>query len=77
MLTTILTVLQLLCAVALVVIVLFQTGKNAGLSSAIAGGGDTFLSRNKSKSRDAKLARSTKWVAIAFVILTLILTILH
>lgn len=77
MLTTILTVLQLLCAVALVVIVLFQTGKNAGLSGAIAGGGDTFLSRNKSKSRDAKLARSTKWVAIAFVILTLILTILH
>ena len=77
MFATIITVLQLICAVTLVVIVLFQSGKSAGLSGAIAGGSDTFLSRNKIKSRDAKLARSTKWVAIAFAVLTLILTIIH
>lgn len=71
-----LTIIQLLCALALVIIVLFQSGKSAGLSGAIAGAADTFMARNKSRSIDAKLAKSTKWIAIAFVILTIILNII-
>ena len=71
-----LTIIQLLCALALVVIVLFQSGKSAGLSGAIAGAADTFMARNKSRSIDAKLAKSTKWIAIAFVILTIVLNII-
>lgn len=70
------TVLQVLCGLALVAIVMLQSGKSAGLSGAIAGGADTFLSKNKAKSVDAKLAKATKWVAIVWVILTLILCIL-
>ena len=70
-----LTVIQVLLSVALVAIVMLQSGKSAGLSGAIAGAADTFLSKNKAKSLDAKLAKSTKWVAIAWVVLTLVLCV--
>ncbi|NLL38670.1 MAG: preprotein translocase subunit SecG [Clostridiales bacterium] len=70
------TILQLLSAVTIIVIVLLQSGKSAGLSGAIAGAADTFLSKNKSKSLDSKLARLTKWISIAFVVLTLLLNII-
>lgn len=75
-LTIVLTVIQVLTGVALTVIVLFQSGKSAGLSGAIAGGADTFLSKGKAKSLDAKLAKATKWVALAFVLLTLALNLI-
>ena len=68
-----LTILQLLSALAVTVIVLFQSGKRSGLSGAIAGGADTFLSKGKAKTWDAKLAKATKWFGLAFVILTLAL----
>ncbi len=72
----ILTILQLLTALATVLIVLFQSGKSAGLSGAIGGVADTFLAKNKAKTLDAKLAKYTKWVALAFVVLTLFINIL-
>ena len=71
--TLVLTILQLLSAVAVTVIVLSQSGKRSGLSGAIAGGADTFLSKGKAKTIDAQLAKATKWVGLAFVILTLAL----
>ena len=75
-LTLVITILQLLCGLAVIVIVLFQSGKSAGLSGAIAGGVDTFLSKNKAKTWDSKLAKMTKWVAIVFVVLTLALSLI-
>ena len=72
-LVLVITILQLLCGLAIILIVLFQSGKSAGLSGAIAGGADTFLSKNKAKSWDAKLARWTKWVAIGFMVLSLVI----
>ena len=75
-LVIILTILQLLTALAVVLIVLFQSGKSAGLSGAIGGVADTFLAKNKAKSIDAKLAKYTKWVALAFVVLTLLINII-
>lgn len=71
-----LTILQLLTALSVIAIVLFQSGKSAGLSGAIGGVADTFMAKNKAKSFDAKLAKMTKWVAIAFVLLTLLLNII-
>ena len=71
-----LTIVQVLCGLILIAVVMLQSGKSAGLSGAIAGGADTFLSKNKAKSWDAKLARWTKWVAIGFMILTLVLCLL-
>ena len=49
----ILTILQLLSGLAVTVVVLLQSGKSAGLSGAIAGGAETFLSKGKAKSLDA------------------------
>ena len=72
----ILTIIQLLSALAVVAVVMFQSGKSAGLSGAIGGVADTFLAKNKAKDVDAKLARMTKWIAIAFVVLTLLLNII-
>lgn len=68
---TAVTVIQVLCGLFLIAVVLLQSRKSAGLSGAIAGGADTFLSKNKAKTVDAKLAKWTKWVAIAFMLLTL------
>ena len=75
MIKIVLTVIQVLLAVFLIAVVLLQEGKTSGLSGAISGGADTFLSKNKAKSWDAKLARWTKWVAIAFVVLTLVISL--
>ena len=72
-LNIVLTILQVLSGLALTVIVLMQSGKSAGLSGSLSGGADTFLSKGKAKTLDAKLARWTKWFALAFVLLTLVL----
>jgi len=68
-------IVQLLICAALIAIIILQSGKNSGLS-ALSGKSDTFLSRNKSKSRDAKLALATKWFAGTFVILTVVLNLI-
>ena len=70
------TIIQVLLCLALIAVVMLQSGKSSVLSGAIAGGADTFLSKNKAKSVDAKLAKMTKWVAMAFLLLTLALSII-
>ncbi|MGM9608477.1 MAG: preprotein translocase subunit SecG [Oscillospiraceae bacterium] len=72
----IISIIMVLLALFLIAVVLLQSGKTAGLSGAIAGGADTFLSKNKAKSWDAKLAKATKWVAIAFLVISLVLALL-
>ena len=72
----IITILQLICGLAIIVAVLVQSGKSTGLSGAIGGVADSFLAKNKAKTMDAKLARATKWIGAVFLILTLILLIL-
>lgn len=73
----VLTIVQVLLSLCLIAIVMLQSGKSAGLSGAISGAADTFLSKNKAKSLDAKLAKATKWVAIVWVVLTLVLCVIH
>ena len=72
----ILAIFQLLSGLAVTVIVLMQSGKSAGLSGAISGGADNFLSKNKAKTWDEKLAKLTPFFALVFVILTFILNLL-
>lgn len=75
-LETVLIVLEALCSIALIVVVLMQSGKEEGLSGALAGGAsDSYLSKNKKGGLDAKLAASTKWIALVWVILTLALSL--
>ena len=68
------TVIQVLCAVALVAIVMLQTGKN-GMSSAIAGSSEGFLSKTKSAGKEAQLAKFTKIIAAVFLVLTFVLNL--
>ena len=70
----ILVVLEALCSVALIGVVLLQSGKEAGLSGALAGKAETYLSKNSNSSLDAMLASSTKWIAAVWVLLTLFLS---
>ena len=71
-----LTIIQLMSALALSLIILFQSGKRSGLSGAMSGGADTFMTKTKAKTMDAKLTKATKWVAILFVVLTLLLNLI-
>ena len=72
---TVLTIIQVILALAMVVIVTVQSGKSAGLSSAIGGGDNSFMGKNKAKALDAKLAGATKWIGAAFLILTFVLNL--
>ena len=69
----ILVVVQTLLSIALIGVVLMQSGKEAGLSGALSGSSDSYLNKNKNGSLDQKLAASTKWIALAWAVLTLIL----
>lgn len=75
MATTIVSIIQVLAGAVLILFVLGQSGKHSGLGM-ISGASDSFLSKNKAKSADAKLAKWTKWVAIVFIVLTLALSCL-
>lgn len=70
------TIIQLISCLVIIAIVLLQSGKRSGLSGAIAGGADTFMTKTKAKSLDSKLAKWTKWVALVFVLLTLVLNLI-
>lgn len=71
---TILIVVEALCSLALIVVVLLQSGKESGLSGALSGTSNSYLSKNKNGGLDQILASSTKWIALAWVILTLVLS---
>ena len=72
-LKTALIVLQALCSVAVILVIMFQSGKEAGLSGALAGNSDSYLSKNGG-SLDKMLASATKWVALVWILLTLSLS---
>ena len=72
----VLTVVEVLLSIALIVVVLLQSGKESGLSGAISGGADTYMGKGKSTTLDQKLASWTKWIALAWAVLTLALTLM-
>ena len=71
---TIVIVLEALCSLALILVVLFQSGKESGLSGALTGSSNSYLSKNKNGGLDKVLATSTKWIALVWIILTLVLS---
>ena len=71
----IITIFEVIASVALILVVLVQSGKESGLSGALSGSSDNYLSKNKKKNLDQVLASSTKWIAGAWVVLTLILSL--
>lgn len=73
----ILKVIYVLVCVALIVIVILQKGKSAGLSGAISGAAETYWGKNKARSMEGKLERGTVAIAVAFILLTLIIVFLQ
>ena len=76
MLRTILTIVFILICIALVVLVLMQEGKNAGLGS-LTGSTETYWSKNKGRSLEGKLVKVTTGLAVAFIVLAAVLNINH
>ena len=74
--TIALSILFLIASLFLIAVVLLQSGKSAGISGAIGGGADNFFAKGKAKTLDAKLAKMTKWVALVFVVLALVLNLI-
>ena len=58
-------------AIVLIVSVLLQESRSAGLSGAISGGADTFFGKSMGKTIEQKLAKITKFIAVAFFVLAL------
>lgn len=65
----------LLVCIAIIIVVLMQESRSAGLSGAIAGGAETFFGKGKGKSVEKKLEKITKILAGCFFVLTLGITI--
>ncbi len=73
--TTALTVIQVLIALGVIVTILLQSGRSAGLSGTIAGGAETIF--GKKKGMDEMLTKMTAGLAVAFLIVTLTLSVMQ
>ena len=73
---TILVVLEVLASIVLIGVVLLQSGKEAGLSGALAGNNDSYMNKSKMGGLDKKLAKITKWVALVWIVATLALCLI-
>lgn len=69
----VLGILILVLSVFLTIAVLMQSGKDKKLSGSIAGGADTFFSKQKAGTLDKLLAKATPVMAIAFTLLVIIM----
>ena len=71
----ILTILEVIASIALIGVVLLQSGKNSGLGT-ISGNNDKYMSKGMANGLDKVLANSTKWIAGAWLLLTLSLSLI-
>lgn len=73
----VLTIIYALVCLGLIVVVMLQEGKQAGLSGSIAGSGaETYWGKNKGRSAEGKLVKFTKILAVAFIALSLIINLI-
>lgn len=72
----VLIALEVIASIALTVVVLMQSGKEDGLGAAISGKTGTYMGKNKSGSLDEIAAKSTKWIALVWILLALALNVI-
>lgn len=70
----IITIIFVIDCIALAAIILLQEGKSAGLGT-ISGVADTYWGQNKGRSMEGALVKSTKFMAILFIVLALVLNL--
>ena len=73
-LKTVLMIIFAIDCIALTAIVLMQEGKSAGLGT-ISGMADTYWGQNKGRSREGALVKSTKFLAVLFIVLAAVLNL--
>ena len=69
------TICYIVIALILTVVVLFQKGKDPRESAVMGGSGDTFFSKNKSKTREGFLEKLTSVFAVVFIVLSVVLSL--
>lgn len=68
----VITVIFIIICIALSAIVLLQEGKSAGLGT-ISGAAESYWGKNKGRSMEGMLVKVTRWLAIAFMVLSVLL----
>ena len=75
---TILTVIYFVIALVVIVLALIQTKEDGGLSQTITGSSTSnFYEKNKGRTKEGKQKRWTIILGIAFVIVTIALSIIY
>ena len=75
---TILTVIYFIVALAVIILATIQSKDDAGLSSTITGSStNNFYEKNKGRTKEGKQKRWTIILGIAFVIVTIALSIIY
>ncbi|MEZ3506331.1 MAG: preprotein translocase subunit SecG [Lachnospiraceae bacterium] len=69
-----LMVIYIIVCIALVILVLMQEGKSAGLG-AVSGAAETYWGKNKGRSMEGKLVKITTGLAVGFMVLAVILNL--
>lgn len=75
--TMIFTGIFLIASLVLIISVLLQSGKSAGLSGSIGGGAEQLFGKQKGRSMDAMLEKMTAIAAVAFMLSAIILLVLQ
>lgn len=73
-LRTILLIIFIIICISMVILVLMQEGKSAGLG-AISGAAETYWGKNKGRSMEGALVKITKYLAVGFIVLAVILNL--
>lgn len=74
-LRAIVQIVYIVICVVLTVIVLKQTSNSSGLTGALTGASETFWSKNRSRSAEGMLEKTTKILAVLFVVLSVVLNL--
>jgi preprotein translocase subunit SecG len=69
---TALIILLVIVSIALIAVVLLQSGKSTGLSGAISGGAEQLFGKQKARGLDLVLHRATIVLSVLFFILTVL-----
>ncbi len=75
-LTIIVNILYILVCLVIIAVVLLQAGRSAGMGGSIAGGAETFFGKNKGRAYEALLSKYTGWIAVLFIIISVVLVFL-
>ena len=65
----------IVAAIAIIIVIILQQGNQQGIG-VVSGAADSYFSKNKARSIDAKLARFTKFFFFFFVIIVIALNVL-